>query len=292
MLTFPLGIRYMFLSALFFALMGGCVKGAYLQGIPVLEILAARAFISLGLSYIDIKRQRISPWGKNRPLLLARGIMGTVALVCVFYTVTVLPLAEATLLQYLYPVFTAVLAFFFLKENIVTSTIVSIILSLVGLLVMVQPDFLPGAAGLPANELPLEGIVVALIGAFGTGIAYIIVRRLSATESPSVIIFYFPLVALPVACLMPGPGFVMPEGVSWFLLLAVGGFTQIAQFFLTLAIKNETAGRVTAFSYVQVVFSAVIGWFCFGEIPDLATVIGALLIVGGAVVNVLASKSQ
>lgn len=287
---FSPAIRYMFLSALFFAMMGGCVKAAFLQGIPVLEILAARAFISLGLSYLDIRRKRISPWGENRLLLFARGVMGTVALVCIFYAVTILLLAEATLLQYLYPVFTSVLAFFFLKEKIFKSTVLSILLSLTGLLIIVQPDFLFGRVGLGSNPIPMDGLLFALLGALGTSFAYVLVRRLSAAESPSVIIFYFPLVALPVSCLMLGSGFVMPQGISWLLLIAVGIFTQIAQFFLTLAIKNETAGKVTAFSYVQVIFSAIIGWVFFSENLTATTLLGAVFIIGGAMVNVFSSK--
>ena len=103
MINIPASVTYMFFSALCFASMSGCVKAAHLRGIPVLEILAARALVSLTLSYFDIRRKGISPWGHNKPLLFARGVVGTIALVCVFYAVTILPLAEATLIQYLYP---------------------------------------------------------------------------------------------------------------------------------------------------------------------------------------------
>lgn len=276
----------MFLSAFCFAIMGGCVKAASLRGIPVLEILAARALISSGLSYMDIRKKRISPWGNRKLMLLARGVLGTISLVCVFYAVSVLPLAEATLLQYLYPVFTSVLAFFFLKENIQKSTIACIVLCLTGMIIMVQPDFLPiDMPGTP-ESLPMPGVTAALLGSLGTACAYVLVRKLSATEDPSVIIFYFPFIALPVSCILLGDGFVMPEGSTWILLLMVGVFTQIAQFGLTMAIKTEKAARATAYSYVQVVFSAIIGWVFFSEIPTATTFFGALFIIGGALINV------
>ncbi len=286
MIRIHASVRYMFLSALCFAIMNGCVKAASIRGIPVLEILAARALISAGLSYIDIRKKRISPWGNNTLLLTARGAVGTIALMCVFYAVSVLPLAEATLLQYLYPVITSVLAFLFLKENIQKSTIACIALCLIGLLIIVQPDFLP--VDMPGNPEPLSimGITAALLGALGTGCAYVLVRKLSSTEDPSVIIFYFPFIALPVSCILLGDGFVMPTGSTWILLLLVGIFTQIAQFGLTMAIKTEKAARATAYSYVQVIFSGIIGWLFFSEIPTATTVFGALFIVGGALVNV------
>ena len=292
MMKIPASVGYMFMSALFFAMMGGCVKASYLRGIPVLEILAARALISCVLSYIDIRRQNISPWGNNIPLLIARGVVGTIALVCVFYAVTLLPLAEATLLQYLYPVFTSVLAFFFLKESIQKSTIVCIVLSLIGLVIMVQPDFIFGSSLQHSAPLPLLGVAAALIGSLGTGVAYVIIRKLSKTDNPSVIIFYFPFVALPVSILLLGSDFVMPDGISLVLLLLVGLFTQIAQFCLTMAIKLEKAARATAFSYVQVIFSALIGWLVFYEIPGLSTILGALFIIGGAMVNLVTSKEK
>lgn len=283
----PLSARYMILSALGFALMGACVKAASHRGIPVLEILAARALVSACLSYIDIKRKKISPWGHNKFLLTLRGLIGTIALICVFYAVTVLPLAEATLLQYLYPIFTTLLAFVFLKEGIQRSALVCIFLSLTGLLIMVQPAFLFGTVAGNHEPLPFLGVASALLGALGSGTAYVVVRRLSDSEDASVIIFYFPFMALPVSCLLLWNDFILPTGISWLLLLLVGLFTQVAQYGLTKAMQTERAGKASAYSYVQVIFSAILGWIVFNEIPTIGTVFGAVFITGGALINVL-----
>jgi drug/metabolite transporter (DMT)-like permease len=277
----------MFMSAMCFALMGACVKSASFRGIPVLEMIAARALISLCISFIDIKRKRISPWGQNKILLLVRGLVGTLALICVFYAVTTLPLAEATLLQYLHPIFAAILAFLILKEGIQKSTIVCIVLSLTGLVIMVQPAFFFGAVIGSPEPLPLIGVGAALLGALGSGAAYVVVRRLSATEDASVIIFYFPLIALPISCLLMGKNFVLPMGTTWLLLLLVGIFTQLAQYGLTKAMQTERAGKATAYSYAQVIFSALLGWLLFNEIPTFRTLLGALFIIGGALINLL-----
>ena len=131
---------YMLLSALGFALMAASVKEVSALGIPVLEIVAARAIVSAIISYGDIKRKKISVWGNNKPLLIARGTVGAFALMFVYYAVTTLPLAEATILQYLHPVFTAILALVFLKEMIQRSTIACIVISLIGLFIMIQPN--------------------------------------------------------------------------------------------------------------------------------------------------------
>ena len=130
-------------------------------------------------------------------------------------------------------------------------------------------------------------MISALLGALGSGTAYVVVRRLSDSEDASVIIFYFPFIALPVSCLLLWDDFVMPTGVSWILLLLVGLFTQVAQYSLTKALQTEVAGKASAYAYVQVIFSAILGWKVFDEIPTLGTVFGAIFITGGLLINVL-----
>ena len=280
---FPPGIYYMLISALGFSLMAACVKLVSQHGIPVLEIVAARALVSLILSYLDVKRKRLSIWGHNRPLLIARGTVGALALMCIYFAVTTLPLAEATVLQYLHPVFTALLAIIFLKERIQLSTIICIALSLAGLLIMVKPAFLFGQT----TALPWLSVTAALAGAFGSGIAYVIVKKLSSTEDSSVIVFYFPLIALPVSILLPGDSFVVPNDEALVLLLLVGIFTQTGQIGLTKSMQTLTASKATTYSYVQVLFSILLGWMIFNDIPALWTWIGGGLIMAGALINAL-----
>lgn len=281
--TLPVGARYMLLSALGFALMAACVKLVATQGIPLLEIVAARSLVSLGISYFDVRRKGLSLWGTHRVLLAARGVVGAFALICVYYAVTTLPLAEATLLQYMHPVFTALLALLLLKEGIHLSTVICILLSITGLIIMVEPDSFKGAA--PA--LPWFSVSIALVGAFGSAIAYVLVRRLSPLEDASVIIFYFPLIALPLSVAFLGDGFVMPNAESMVLLLLVGIFTQVGQLGLTHAMRHERAGKAAAYSYVQVIFAVILGWVVFAEIPSLWTWVGGGLIIAGALLNLV-----
>ncbi len=278
----PIGVRFMVLSAFGFALMSATVKHVSLHGIPVFEIVAARALVSLVISYLDVKRKGISVWGNNKPLLFARGAVGTIALMCVYYSVTTLPLAEATIFQYIHPVFTALLAVFFLKERIQFFTFICIALCLLGVYVMVRPETGPDAE----HALPMFSVMIAILGAFGSSIAYVIVRKLSQTEDSSVIIFYFPLVALPASILLIGDQFVMPDLYLTMMLVLVGVFTQIGQLGLTKAMQTQEAGKASAYSYVQIIFSVVLGIVFFGELPSAWTYLGGALIVTGALINV------
>ncbi len=282
----PIGVRFMFLSALGFALMSASVKAVHEYGIPVFEIVAARALVSLVISYADVKRKRISIWGNNKPLLFLRGAIGTFSLICVYYAVTSLPLAEATILQYTHPIFTALLAVLFLKEKIQPATLICIVLCILGLYCILLPEM----NGSTETALPTLSVIVALLGAFGSSIAYVIVRKLSQTEDSSVIIFYFPMVAMPVSLLLIGNDFVWPDFNPMIMLILIGIFTQIGQYGLTKAMKTQEAGRASAFSYVQIVFSIVIGMVYFGEIPAMWTYFGGALIVTGALINVFGQK--
>lgn len=277
------GARYMLLSALGFALMAACVKLVATRGIPLLEIVAARSLVSLVISYVDVRRKGLSLWGTHRALLAARGVVGALALICVYYAVMTLPLAEATLLQYMHPMFTALLGLLLLGEGIQRSTVICILFSITGLIVMVEPGVFSGAAPV----LPTFSVAVALAGAFGSAVAYVLVRRLSLQEDASVIIFYFPLIALPLSVALLGNQFVMPDGESLVLLLMVGIFTQVGQLGLTHAMRYGTAGKTAAYSYIQVIFAVTLGWLVFGELPSLWTWVGGGLIITGALLNLI-----
>ena len=278
-----MSVWYMLISALGFALMAACVKEVSGLGIPVLEIVAARAIVSGIISYADIKRKKISIWGHNKTLLIARGAVGTFALMFVYYAVTTLPLAEATVLQYLHPIFTAVLALFFLKEVIQRSTIACIVISLIGLFIIIQPN-LQIDSGV---HYPWLSIGAGVLGALGSAVAYIIIKKLTKTDDSSVIIFYFPLIALPISIILLGDDFVVPSLAATGLLILIGIFTQIGQVGLTKALNSADASKATAYSYVQVLFSVFIGWAYFSEVPVFTTIIGGSLIMVGALVNVL-----
>lgn len=282
------GPRYMLLSAASFALMGCLVKLAGNWHVPLLQIIFVRALISIVLSLGDIARARVHPLGQRRGLLFARGLAGFVALTGVFYAILHLPYAQATVLQYLHPVFTALLAFWFLAESPTRATLACIILSLIGLGWMVSPYF----DGAETTGIPLLAITAGLGGALGSGIAYTLVRKLVTTEHPSVIVLYFPMVCLPGTLLVGFDDFVWPTLEAWLALIGVGVFTQLGQVSLTRAMQFDSASRTTSLSYLQIVFAALLGWIIFGEIPTTATLIGASLILLGAFISALLQRPR
>lgn len=274
-------VAYMIISALGFSVMGLFVKLASLRGFPVLEIITVRAGISLVLSYWDIKRARVRAFGFNRKILVLRGVLGFLALLAVYTSLTLLPLAEATLIQYLHPLFTAILAWHFLKEPISRETMFCLLLAILGLLIISQPQ------SVEAQKISAVALSIAVAGAAMSGGAYTTVRYLSKTEHPSVIILYFPLICFPLTILLGWQDFIIPTGSDWLILFSIGVFTQIGQIGLTRGIALETAGKAAAISYIQIVFAAILGIMVLGEKLSVNTIIGSVFIVSGLAVNQL-----
>jgi drug/metabolite transporter (DMT)-like permease len=277
------GSLFMLGSALAFSLMTVCVKLAG-QRLPSQEIVLARALVSLVLSLALLRRAGVAPLGTHRRWLILRGLCGFAGLSCVFYSVTHLPLAEATIIQYLHPTFTALLAAAVLGERLGGRTALASAISLLGVVLVARPGWLAGAwtsAGAAASALDPLAVTAAVGGAFFSGAAYVVVRRLAGREDPLVIVLYFPLVTVPATLPTVIGRFVWPQGVEWVWLLAIGVLTQLGQVWLTRGLQKLPAARGTALSYVQVVFAIVWGMAFFGETPGTLALLGAMLVIGG-----------
>ncbi len=277
----PLGVRFMIGSALAFSGMSALVKHAGIR-LPSQELVFARSVIAIVISIAMLRRAGVHTLGNRRWLLLARGIWGYAALSCGFYAMTKLPLAEATMIQYLHPVFTAMLAAVVLGERADRSLVASVLLGSAGVLLVTKPAFLFASGGATLDPL---GVAAALGGAVLTAVAYVGVRELSRTEHPLVIVLWFPMVALPASVPATIASGVWPQGWEWLALLGVGVLAQIGQVCLTRGLVLEPAGRAMAISYVQIAFATLWGVLFFGEVPGVPTLLGALLVVAGTAIG-------
>ncbi|MGD8860457.1 MAG: DMT family transporter [Myxococcales bacterium] len=272
---------YMIGAAFAFALMTLFVRLAG-RGMPSQEIVTARAGFTLLFTYVLLRRSRMPMLGNNRRLLLLRGLSGFAALSCVYYAVTSLPLAEATVIQYLHPTFTAVLASKVLGERVRRGTGTSLLLGAAGVVLIARPDVMLQQGG---AALPTLGLAAAIGGALLTSCAYVIVRKLGQTEDPLVIVFYFPMVALPASIpAMVAAGAVWPTPGEWVLLLLVGISTQVGQLSITRGLQLHEVGKASVYSYTQVLFATLLGAVFLDELPTPWTLAGGALILASAVV--------
>jgi drug/metabolite transporter (DMT)-like permease len=271
------GMRHMLLGVFFFSVMSVLAKLAGAR-LPVVEIVAARAVVTLVLSAFALRGVERGRLGTHRWLLLSRGLYGFIALSCLFYSVTHLPLADATVLQFTNPILTALLAVVLLGEPMGRLAILGTLVCIAGVILVARPSLVFGAA----DALDPLAVAVALVGASFSALAYITVRKLGTSEDPRVVVFYFALVALPCSLVMLAfveP--VVPRGVEWSMLLGVGVLAQLGQVQLTHGLRLETAGRASSANYLQVLFAYAFGLAIFGEQPSLLGFLGALLVVAG-----------
>lgn len=275
------GLRLMVLAALGFSLMTLCAK---LIGprIPTAQLILVRTLITLVGSYALIVRQGVRPrFGSHKGWLFLRGAAGFIALDCLFYAVPRLPLAEATIFQYLNPILVTLLAAVVLGERITRGAVGALGLCIAGVLFVARPAWLFGAQ---AAGLDLFAVGIALLGALMSSIAYLAIRSIGTREHPLVIVLYLPLVSLPTSVLLTAQQYVPPTPREWALLIAIGVLTQGAQLALTRGLQLEAAGRATTVGYVQIVFAALWGILFLSEVPSPLSLVGAVLIVAGVVV--------
>ena len=274
---FPPGIRFMVASAFCFSVMSVLVKLAG-RSLPTMEIVLARGVVILVVTRALLARRGVSPWGHRKGLLLLRGLLGFAALSCFYFALTVLPLADATVIQYTNPVWTALIAAVALDERLRRIEVAGTVASLVGVVLLVRPPILFGAG---VGSLDPLHVAVALSGAVLSAAAYVTVRFLGASEDPLVIVFWFAMVNVAAAVPLAAPSAVWPDATGWLLLLGVGISAQVAQVLLTMGLGEERAGRAMSVAYLQIVFAAGWGAAVFGEIPDVSMVAGALLVMAG-----------
>jgi drug/metabolite transporter (DMT)-like permease len=269
------GIAYMIASALGFSAMSVLVKVAS-ERLPTGELVLARAIVTLVVSYVMVRQAGLRPWGNNQPKLVLRGLLGFGGLTLYYLSLAYLPLADATVIHQTTPLWTALLAWWLLREPVGWSTFVALATGILGVLSIVRPT---------GEGLSAIGVAVAIAATACASSAYVTVRQLTRSEHPLVIVFYFPLVATPLAIPWAAATWVTPTGIEWLLLLGIGLTTQIGQVFLTRGLALEAAGRATSVGYIQVAFAMVWQWVVFTTPPTPWTVAGAALIFTGVLVG-------
>ncbi|MBS1833912.1 MAG: DMT family transporter [Acidobacteria bacterium] len=277
----------MAIGAFWFAIMGLLVKLAG-KSLPSQQIVLMRAVFTLAISWWALRRADVQPpLGRNRRLLLLRGLLGALGINCFYFSLVHLPLGDATLLQYTNPVFATLIAAVWVGERIGASEIISLVASLTGVILITRPAFLFGTHG--SAIVPFHA-AVALFGAICSGAAYAAVRKMASTEHPAVIVFYLPFVTLPLAIPFALASWTPPTASQWLLLIAVGLSTQTAQVYMTKGLQAETAARATTTGYLQIVFAGLWGALVLGEVPSGWTFAGASVIVGSTLLLALGKQ--
>ena len=213
-----------------------------------------------------------------------RSFFGTLGLICNFYALGTLNLSDANMLNKLSPFFAIIFSVFLLREKPKLVQIIGVTVAFVGSLFIIKPGF-ENPQVLPA--------VAGLAGGMGAGIAYTFVRRLGKKQENSRrIIFFFSA----FSCLLCLPFLIIQYKHMSLLqlvyLILAGTFACVGQLGITKAYICAPAREISVYDYTQVIFAAALGFLVFGDIPDLLSVVGYVLICGAGVAMFFYNKKR
>lgn len=281
-------IGFILLSAFGFALMSTFVRLA--GDLPSMQKSFFRNLVAMVVAAIALHREGIGwKWEKgNLPMLLLRATCGTLGVLCNYYAIDRLVLADANILNKMSPFFAILFSLFMLKERANVWQYLAVLAAFGGSMLIIKPGF-------SSDMFPA---LIGLLGGIFAGAAYTAVRVLSKQgEKSARIVFFFSafstLICLPYLIFDYHP-------MQWWQLaslLGAGAAATLGQFGVTLAYAHAPAKEISVFDYTQVLFSALLGFFLFDQVPDGWSVLGYLVICGVSVAmffynRILESREQ
>ena len=268
------GVLLMLGASFLFSVMNLLVK--FISHIPATEIILFRSVISLVLCLVILKRKKIHIWGNNRKILILRGLSGATALITLFMLLQTIPLASATVLHYLSPIFTAIVTFIILHEKLYKIQWLFFLMCFAGILMIKGFD----------PRVSTFDLLLGIFSAFCSALAYTCIRVMKNSEHPLVIVLYFPLVTLPIVTVFSLFNWVTPVGTDWIVLIGVGLLTQFAQTMMTQSYQAEEAAKVASINYFGIIYALSFGLIFFNERFSFWVMIGIFLVISGVVLNV------
>jgi drug/metabolite transporter (DMT)-like permease len=280
------GILLMILSVTVFTVMASFIKAA--ERIPAGEAVFFRSVLTIPILMIWFGAQRrivealrTQDWkGHAR-----RGIVGTLAMGLSFAGLHYLPLPEVTALGYVAPILVVIFAAIMLGERIRLVRISAVAVGLLGVVVILLPRLTAEGS---RDELIGAGIVLA--SAACAAFAQIFVKRMTGTERPEAIVFYFALTATLLSFLTLPFGWVMPRGIEWVWMIGAGLLGAVGQLLLTTSYRFAEVSVLAPFTYVSMLSALMIGWLFFDEAPTIQILVGAALVIASGVAVVLRER--
>jgi len=254
--------------------------------LPTMQKLLLRSLIMVAVSYTELRRSgfRLKLERSYALPIILRGLFGAISVMCNFYAIDHMNLADANMLNKLSPFITVFFAWLFLKEAFRPRDIAALILAFLGTLLIIKPGggdiaALPGA--------------VALLGGVTAGLAFTAVRASNKAGAPKpLIVFSFSF----SSCLISFPSTVLHfapmTGKQWLCILACGLCGVAGHFLNTRAYALAPPRDISVYDYSQVVFSALLGFLLFGQIPDGLSVLGYAVIIGTGIFVFLQNRKE
>jgi len=248
--------------------------------IPTGELVFARSFFALPPLLIWMAVRREFPTGLKTHRFrghVLRGAFGGTAMACYFIGLTYLPLPDMTAIQFVTPLVTLALATVILGEVVGVYRWSAVGVGFIGIILILSPYI--GAGTTSGNDAAIGGLI-GLTGAAMAALAMVQVRQLTGTETTSAIVFYFSVTCSLLSLLTSPFGWVVPSWTTFAILVAIGTLGGVGQILLTQSYRYAPVSVVAPFDYTAMIWSLLIGFFVFGEVPYTIVLAGAAIVIG------------
>ncbi len=257
-------------STLAFGMMALAIRYAT-EYVPTPEVAFFRnAFGLLALLPMLLRPGRAPLKTQQLPRYLLRSAIGLASMLCGFWALGHLPMAQAVSLSYSTPLFVTIAAVLWLGETVRARRWAAVVIGFIGVLVIVRP----GASGFTPGSL------VAVAAAVLSSLVAIQIKQLTRVDSADTVVFYTYVFWVPLSLVPALFVWVWPSGIAWLWLVATGVMGTLGQLLWTRALRLGEVSALTPISFIQLPLVSVFAWLLFGEALDRWTVVGALIILG------------
>ena len=274
------GILLKIVSVAVFVGMSSCIKAS--GNVPAGQIVFFRSFFAIFpiIAFLAFQGKLGTAFTTKRPLNhIARGVVGVSAMGLSFFALTRLPLPEAITLNYAQPLLVVVFSSVFLGEAIRIYRWSAVAIGLVGVLIISWPELTLLSSDEALDDQEVLGVVAALVSAAISANAILLVRNLVQTERTATIVLWFSVTASVMALLSLPFGWQALTPLQAGLLVAAGFCGGLAQILMTAAYRHAEASVVAPFEYTSMILGVVVGYFAFGDVATINTLVGGLIVV-------------
>lgn len=278
------GIGLKVISVAVFVAMATCIKLA--GQLPAGQIVFFRSFFALIplIAVLAHHRELRTAFHTTRPgNHVLRGIVGVSSMALGFFALTRLPLPEAIALNYAQPLLVVIFSSLFMGEMIRIFRWSAVFVGLAGVVIISWPNLtlLASPEGMESDEA--LGVAAALLAAAISAVALLLVRRLVQTEKTSTIVIWFSMTASVLALMTFPFGWVALSPQQLGFLVAAGICGGIGQLLMTQSYRYAEASTVAPFEYSSMLLGIAVGFWVFGDLPTLHTLVGGVIVVGAGI---------
>jgi len=242
--------------------------------LPVIQVVWARYFFMVLITvpiYLILSKKKFS-LPKNLRIQIFRSVFLFLSTLCFFYAISVLSLAEALTLAFIYPMISTLLSSIFLKEKVGIKRWIAVFIGFIGALIVLRPG--------------LNIIHLASFAGLGTGVAYALyvvsTKKLSTDNVYLTLTFSALIGAIIISFFVPFV-WISPTTKQWLFMVLLASFGTLGHFFLILSLKFADASKLAPLGYFEIVTNIIIGYYFFGDFPDFWIWLGLIIIVSSGV---------